>query len=363
MGDRIVTHTRKDADGNIIAICNPRAQWYERSKEQAIEDIENEAYRYYAEWFDIEPTLIHVVRGEGDPYLRTDRDDTPRNNLDKLPDCTIPADETIRELAPVVRFHPEEVYLPMDPLGFIQNSRFRHHRANGDDQGYNKKLKKWRTNKSGHENYYDIPVDFINSYDPHPNGKNRRPRDSNRGERWNVFLQPRGRKPQGEPQPDGAVPVFYFAKNESTTPHGNGVVLIQYWWFFGYNDGFLSQNHQGDWEHASAVLKDGELIGAYMSAHGGSDFYSKESLAYEGEHFVVYSAKGSHASYPERGSFHTILGVDDTADGGQSLRTWSRLEPLGTQPWKDFAGAWGKVGEISDTTGPLGPWHKRWSNL
>jgi hypothetical protein len=35
------------------------------------------------------------------------------------------------------------------------------------------------------------------------------------------------------------------------------------------------------------------------------------------------------------------------------------LKPLASQPWKDYAGAWGEVGNIATTTGPLGPWHKR----
>ena len=36
-----------------------------------------------------------------------------------------------------------------------------------------------------------------------------------------------------------------------------------------------------------------------------------------------------------------------------------KLAALEAQPWKNFAGAWGEVGELSHTTGPLGPWHKR----
>lgn len=87
MADRAVRKTRKDRDGNILALCDDGAPWSPRMKWDAISDIENGVHTYYVPW-TTGRTEIRVVN---DPvkgkYLRTDRDNTPRNNLDDLPDC------------------------------------------------------------------------------------------------------------------------------------------------------------------------------------------------------------------------------------------------------------------------------------
>ena len=134
--------------------------------------------------------------------------------------------------------------------------------------------------------------------------------------------------------------------------------VIQYWWFFGYNDGVASQNHQGDWEHSTAVVKDGSLIGTYLSAHGTGTYYDRSELEpVQGDQVVVYVAKGSHAAYAavRGGPFEP----DETDAGGPRWDTSQFLLPLRDRPWKSFAGAWGEVGQFTGTTGPLGPWHKR----
>ena len=87
MADRPVRKTRKDRDGDILALCSDGASWSPRSKRDAIADIENGLHTYYVPWTRGH-TEIHVV---DDPvkgkYLRTDRDSTARNNLDELDDC------------------------------------------------------------------------------------------------------------------------------------------------------------------------------------------------------------------------------------------------------------------------------------
>lgn len=84
--DRDVTRTRKNSDGDITALCNPGASWSPRGKADAIADIEGGAHRYHVSWPEGR-TQIKVVNGSHGKYLRTDRDDTPRNNLTDLPDC------------------------------------------------------------------------------------------------------------------------------------------------------------------------------------------------------------------------------------------------------------------------------------
>lgn len=86
MTDRAVRRTRKDDDGDITALCDPGTTWSPRLKADAIRDIESGVHTYHVPWTGGR-TEIHVVRGSTGKYLRTDRDKTPRNNLNDLPDC------------------------------------------------------------------------------------------------------------------------------------------------------------------------------------------------------------------------------------------------------------------------------------
>ena len=84
---RYVRATRKDTYGDITALCNHGEWWSPRDKWSAIGDIENGSHEYWVPWKNVPETQIHVVKGSTGKYLRTDRDNTPRNNLDELPPC------------------------------------------------------------------------------------------------------------------------------------------------------------------------------------------------------------------------------------------------------------------------------------
>ena len=86
MADRAVTAVQRDLDGDIIAICNPYAPWSPRTRAQAVLDIELGIHTYHVPWTNGQRTPIHVVNGMAGKYLRTDRDNTVRNNLDELPE-------------------------------------------------------------------------------------------------------------------------------------------------------------------------------------------------------------------------------------------------------------------------------------
>ena len=86
MADRKVTRSKKDRDGDILALCNTGEFWSPRTKENAIRDIELGIHTYYVRR-DGKRTEIRVVNGSRGKYLRTDPDTTSRNNLDDLPDC------------------------------------------------------------------------------------------------------------------------------------------------------------------------------------------------------------------------------------------------------------------------------------
>jgi hypothetical protein len=88
MSDRRVTCTGKDPNGDITSLGNPGEWWSPRSKQDAIRDIETAAHTYYVIWPPGQTrTEVYVVPAATGKYLRTDRDSTPRNNLDDLPTC------------------------------------------------------------------------------------------------------------------------------------------------------------------------------------------------------------------------------------------------------------------------------------
>ncbi len=86
MADRSVLSTGKNSDGDITSLCNDGASWSPRDKASAISDIESGTHTYHVSW-QSGRTEVGVVNGDTGKYLRTDRDNTSRNNLSDLPDC------------------------------------------------------------------------------------------------------------------------------------------------------------------------------------------------------------------------------------------------------------------------------------
>lgn len=85
--ERPVSRTRKDGEGDILALCHPGQAWSPRLKADAIRDIESGLHNYYVPWPDGVRTAIRVVNDPRGKYLRTDNDNTSRINLDDLSDC------------------------------------------------------------------------------------------------------------------------------------------------------------------------------------------------------------------------------------------------------------------------------------
>ena len=86
MPRRLVTHSGKDDEGDITALCRPGAYWSPRQKSGAISDIESRAHQYYVR-VGMQDVNIHVINGQTGKYFRTDPDSTKTNNLDDLPNC------------------------------------------------------------------------------------------------------------------------------------------------------------------------------------------------------------------------------------------------------------------------------------
>jgi hypothetical protein len=119
--------------------------------------------------------------------------------------------------------------------------------------------------------------------------------------------------------------------------------------------------HQGDWEGMTVHLRVGapedDPTGVTVSQHRDSHPATWEQVhkSSDGRRAKIYSAVGTHASLLDP----SLSKAGDRGDAnGIEWRTWASCDPIRAQPWWGFGGAWGKVGRLSDLTGPLGP--SRW---
>ena len=162
-------------------------------------------------------------------------------------------------------------------------------------------------------------------------------------------------------------------------PDEPGLVFLQYWFYWYYND--WNNKHESDWEgitlkfEASSV---DQALGSQPVAVGFSQHEGGERAAWDdaklervGDHPVVYSSAGSHASY-----FGSALYLGRTASEGFGCDNTdgpsNRVEPevvvlpdAITDPndplaWLAFQGRWGER-QDGAFNGPTGPSVKdRW---
>jgi hypothetical protein len=130
-------------------------------------------------------------------------------------------------------------------------------------------------------------------------------------------------------------------------------------------------NHVGDWEHITVRFVNGLPNEVYMAQHGwGEQFvWGNSEIQMTGNHPIVYSALGSHATYPAAGryNYRDLPNGDaliDYADAGPAWDTWNNLVVIPWQPagtfageleWLNFSGAWGNpksgCGLVEDVSG------------
>lgn len=195
-----------------------------------------------------------------------------------------------------------------------------------------------------------------------------------------------GKKPK---EPAGAqhllegVPAYYERQDVDVGKRKG--IRLTYWLFYGLSQppgasaGTRYLVHEGDWERISVLVAKGKADNEYAPisvryhAHDGARDVAWRAVKRVGTggtedstHPVVFSAKGSHASYWRAGSYENVFSVagrrrfavHDRAIACPDCpqwRTWALLLDARSQPWYGFGGAWGEVRSIAGTTGPLGP--------
>ncbi len=170
-----------------------------------------------------------------------------------------------------------------------------------------------------------------------------------------------------DPSVNATLPLYYsYAKNR----------FIAYWFFYGFNNRSFDK-HEGDWEKIVVSLKHGDKAKSvsyyqHYCKPDGSDYgtYSWSKMGSRGylaerTHPQVWSAIGSHASYPEnvhREDFPCGAlggGFDRTAAGGPVWQTWThQLINAAAADWFGYGGSWGErkaALNLSFGWGPLGP--------
>jgi len=150
-------------------------------------------------------------------------------------------------------------------------------------------------------------------------------------------------------------PVYYYH-----VLYNRGYLVIQYWFFYAYNDWGTSHggvnDHEGDWEAVFVFLQGDRPAYVAFSAHIGSpEWHAWDDPALKRRfrnHPVAYVGCGSHANYFSP-SAHSIspLSVKDYAEGTSAVAIgpgtgvgWGRPVDLEQQPWAlNFAGHWGAL--------------------
>ncbi len=158
-------------------------------------------------------------------------------------------------------------------------------------------------------------------------------------------------------------------------PRGKSPYII-YWLFYPHNHWrslALDEVHEGDWEHVVVMVDQDDLAAkkvAFYQHYCLPDVRKFEKLTVDEQgHFVVFAAKGGHASFPDgrRGPRNSCIqdrkgGWDYARAGGRQWRPWNIGGTLNAaeQPWYGFGGSWGDRSDDSDpgkfdNFGPPGP--------
>ena len=263
--------------------------------------------------------------------------------------------ELVERYAPVLYFHPFELFRPQAIEVLVDTSRLRFLRPGWFDYNILLKVSLPDLRK------YNDPAYILDSWFGDEGTSDYKNYTAHRAFYQAVL----------SPEVGGYPIVTYAHVVDDEVP---GQITIQYWLFYYYNDSF--NKHEGDWEFVQIVLSaEDEPEWVILSQHHGGTRRAWSSVQVEEQtHPVVYVALGSHAnyfwgaeSYPNgvtigntrveildrTGDFDRtipqVVLIPDREMVAQDQVTWQGFE------WLLFRGRWGEVGAQSDFSGPFGP--------
>lgn len=302
-------------------------------------------------------------------------------DCDSVPDADDPVCDAppVVCFAPVLTFHPDEPVYLMDPAVFIAESELKWYKVgSGDDSceiydfGLTSEVVDSNPDPSTIAEYQrDITCDGLSTavWSSIPEARPFSPYDDHG---FALDFDESSPSAGGRSPDDRGWGPSIFAEVQDDR--------ILYWWFFPDDPkaslvGDLLFSHEGDWEGIEIVFDDGQPLHVAYRAHNCDDEVRRwgdpNLELIDGWHPRVYAAKGTHASSPDVDSpsvwerFGSCPGgkrfegtTDSTADGRDQL-SWLGMRNAAAEPWYDFGGAWGNIGDSDAATGPHGPKWKR----
>ena len=263
--------------------------------------------------------------------------------------------------------HKDEKFRASDASEFINNSSLKWaHNEKGDDEQFagEHQVNHWSlghgrySNRARNDKEQDVGSSIASNADV-------RPKDGRGPGGDDGFYLDVNDNNRASRRPPGSAPVYYEAKDRH---------YITYWFFYAFNEGPVgrpfggSDDHEGDWERICVRLdSNNRATEVAFFQHDGHKKLKWSEVTKEGNtHPVVYSAKGSHASYESPGSkrlHYKGLPVPVVKDQAQKGTRWvadpggprDNLRDVTEEDWYGYGGAWGKPGGNKHTTGPQGP--------
>lgn len=264
------------------------------------------------------------------------------------------AQALLKKYAPVLYFHPSELFQPQPVDVLVDNARLRQNRAFWFDSNI-------LANVSIPDLFsYQDDSFFLDAW-----YGDEELSDSNNYSFHRLYYETTLR-----PEVGGHPVVTY---GRLVRDENSGFTILQYWLFYYYNDWF--NKHEGDWELVQVMLDpQGEPQEVILSQHhGGTRRVWRDTRIEDDTHPVAYVALGSHANYfwgdelypngvdvgnnrieimDRTGSFGRVIPqviqIPDTAESGA----------IPGSEWLFFGGNWGETAPIGDFGGPSGPTQK-----
>ncbi|MGD2159176.1 MAG: hypothetical protein PVG32_20030, partial [Anaerolineales bacterium] len=266
--------------------------------------------------------------------------------------------ELAQKFAPVLYFHPAEIFRPQPVDVLVNTARLREQRRFWFDINVLPNVSISDLFNYRAENFF---LDAWNSSEGSSDSMNY----SSHRTYYQNALSPEA----------GGPPIATYARVVRDEP--SGYTSIQYWLFYYYNDWF--NKHEGDWEMAQVILGETEEPEWMVLSqhHGGTRRPWNMVLVEQGTHPAIYIGLGSHANYfwgneiypngkvignarveimDRTGTFDRVIPevipIPDLSGAEENLIDFSGWE------WIVFAGHWGETAQQSDFAGPYGPAYK-----